>query len=79
MTKEDILMLVGIIPLDERCTQIHGHKENGVNYCVVSHFKKGNFIFDKIAHMAVDDLRLSNLNEKSDEISLSLDMDNESN
>ncbi len=79
MTKEDILMLAGIIPLDERCTQIHGHKENGVNYCVVSHFKKGTFIFDKIAHMSVDDLRLSNLNEKTDEISLSLDMDNESN
>lgn len=76
MTKEDILMLAGIIPLDERCTQIHGHKENGVNYCIVSHFKKGTFIFDKIAHMAVDDLRLSNLNEKSDEISLGLDMDN---
>lgn len=76
MTKEDILMLAGIIPLDERCTQIHGHKENRVNYCIVSHFKKGSFIFDKISHMAVDDLRLSNLNGKSDEISLGLDMDN---
>lgn len=64
MTKEDVLILSGIIPLDERCTQIHGHKENGVNYCVVSHFKKGTFIFDKIAHMAVDDLRLSNLTKK---------------
>ncbi len=79
MDKIDLILAVGIIPLDERCTQIHGHKENRVNYCVVSHFKKGTFIFDKIAHMAVDDLRLSNLNEKSDEISLSLDMDNESN
>lgn len=78
LDKIDLILAVGIIPLDERCTQIHGHKENGVNYCVVSHFKKGNFIFDKIAHMAVDDLRLSNLNEKSDETSLGLDMDNES-
>lgn len=79
MDNIDLMLAVGIIPLDERCTQIHGHKENGIKYCVVSHFKKGNFIFDKIAHMAVDDLRLSKLNEKSDEISLSLDMDNESN
>lgn len=78
MTKEDILMLAGIIPLDERCTQVHGHKEHSVNYCIVSHFKKGTFIFDKIAHMAVDDLRLSNLNEKSDETLLGLNMDNES-
>lgn len=78
MDKIDLILAAGIIPLDERCTQIHGHKENGVNYCIVSHFKKGNFIFDKIAHMAVDDLRLSNLNEKPDETSLGLDMDNES-
>ena len=78
MTKEDILMLAGIIPLDERCTQVHGHKEHSVNYCIVGHFKKGTFIFDKIAHMAVDDLRLSNLNEKSDETLLGLNMDNES-
>lgn len=75
----DLILAAGIIPLDERCTQIHGHKENRVNYCIVSHFKKDSFIFDKISHMAVDDLRLSNLNEKSDETSLSLDMDNESN
>ncbi len=79
MDNIDLMLAVGIIPLDERCSQIHGHKENGVNYCVISRFRKGTFIFDKIAHMAVDDLRLSNLNEKSDEISLGLDMDNESN
>lgn len=77
MTKEDILMLAGIIPLDERCTQIHGHKENRVNYCIVSHFKKGSFIFDKISHMAVDDLQLSNLNKKSDENLSPKKLDNE--
>lgn len=76
MDKIDLILAAGIIPLDERYTQIHGHKENRVNYCIVSHFKKGSFIFDKISHMAVDDLRLSNLNEKSDETSLSLDIDN---
>lgn len=78
LDKIDLILAVGIIPLDERCTQIHGHTEHSVNYCVVSHFKKGTFIFDKISHMAVDDLRLSHLNEKSDETLLSLNMDNES-
>lgn len=44
MTKEDILMLAGVIPLTERAFQIHGHKERGVNYCVVSRYKNDGFI-----------------------------------
>ncbi len=56
MTKEDILMLAGIIPLDERCTQIHGHKENGVNYCVISRYKNNGLIHSKIEHMVTVDL-----------------------
>ena len=79
MTKEDILMLAGVIPLTERAIQIHGHKEHGVNYCVVSHFKNDDFIHSKIEHMVADDLNSLDLNKKSDEISLGLDMDKEKN
>lgn len=67
MTKEDILMLAGIIPLTERAFQIHGHKERGVNYCVVSHYKNDGLIHSKIEHMVTDDLDLLDLNKKSDE------------
>lgn len=69
MTKEDVLMLAGVIPLTKRAFQIHGHKERGVNYCVVSRYKNDGFIHSKIEHMATDDLDLLDLNKKSDEIS----------
>lgn len=69
MTKEDILMLAGVIPLTERAFQIHGYKERGVNYCVVSRYKNDGFIHSKIEHMVTDDLDLLDLNKKSDEIS----------
>lgn len=69
MTKEDILMLAGVIPLTERVFQIHGHRERGVNYCVVSRYKNDGFIHSKIEHMVTDDLNLLDLNKKSDKIS----------
>jgi len=65
MTKEDILMLAGIIPLTERAFQIHGHKERGVNYCVVSRYKNDGLIHSKIEHMVTDDLDLLDLDKKS--------------
>lgn len=67
MTKEDILMLAGEIPLTERAFQIHGHKERGINYCVVSRYKNDGFIHSKIEHMVTDDLDLLDLNKKLDE------------
>lgn len=69
MTKEDILMLEGVIPLTERAFQIHSYKERGVNYCVVSRYKNDGFIHSKIEHMVTDDLDLLDLNKKSDKIS----------
>lgn len=75
MTKEDVLMLAGVIPLTERAFQIHGHKERGVNYCVVSRYKNDGFIHSKIEHMVTDDLDLLDLNKKSDEFSLPKKLD----
>lgn len=69
MTKEDVLMLTGVIPLTERAFQINGHKERGVKYCVVSRYKNDGFIHSKIEHMVTDDLDLLDLNKKSNEIS----------
>lgn len=65
------------LPLTEKAIQVHGHKENGVNYCVISHFKKGDFIQSKIEHMVTDALDSLDLNKKSDESSSGLDMDKE--
>lgn len=75
MKNEDIFMLKGAIPLTEKAIQVHGHKENGVNYCVISHFKNGDFIQSKIEHMVTDALDSLDLNKKSDESSSGLDMD----
>ncbi|MFR5876301.1 MAG: hypothetical protein ACLUFN_07405 [Eubacterium sp.] len=77
MTKEDILMLAGEIPLTERAFQIHGHKERGINYCVVSRYKNDGFIHSKIEHMVTDDLDLLDLNKKSVEISSLKKLDDE--
>ena len=63
------------IPLTEKSIQVHGHKENGVNYCVISHFKNGDFIQSKIEHMVTDAIDSLDLNKKSDESSSGLDMD----
>lgn len=76
MTKEDILMLTGKIPLTELAFRIHGRKERGINYCVISRYKNDGFIHSKIEHMVTDDLDSLDLNKKSDETSLSLDIDN---
>lgn len=78
MTKEDILMLAGEIPLTEKAFQIHGHKERGVNYCVVSRYKNDGFIHSKIEHMVTDDFALLDLNKKSDEISSPKKLDDDS-
>lgn len=63
------------IPLTEKAIQVHGHKENGVNYCVISHFKNGDFIQSKIEHIVTDAIDSLDLNKKSDESSSGLDMD----
>lgn len=79
MTKEDILMLAGIMPLNKRAFQIHGHKERGVNYCVVSRYNNNGFIHSKIEHMVTDDLNSLDLNKKSDENLSAIKLDNEIN
>lgn len=76
MTKEDILMLSGIFPLTERAYQIHGHKERGVNYCVMSRYRNDGFIHSKIEHMVTDDLDSLDLNKKSRENLLLENLDN---
>ena len=77
MKNEDTFMLSGAIPLTEKAIQVHGHKENGINYCIISHFKNGDFIQSKIEHMVTDALDSLDLNKKSDESSSGLDMDKE--
>lgn len=67
MTKEDILMLTGKIPLTELAFRIHGRKERSINYCVISRYKNDGFIHSKIEHMVTDDLDSLDLNKKSDE------------
>lgn len=67
MTIENILMLEDKFPLTERTFQIHGYKENGVNYCVISRYKNDGFIHSKIEHMVTDDLNSLDLAKKSDE------------
>lgn len=66
MTIENILMFEDKFPLTERAFQIHGHKEHGVNYCVISRFKNDGLIHSKIEHMVTDDLNLLDLAKKSD-------------
>lgn len=67
MTIENILMLEDKFPLTERAFQIHGHKEHGVNYCIISRYKNNSLIHSKIEHMVTDDLYSLDLNKKSDE------------
>lgn len=76
MTKEDILF-TGKIPLTERAFRIHGRKERGVNYCVISRYKNGELIHSKIRHMITDDLDSLHLNKKSDENLSPKKLDNE--
>lgn len=70
MTIENILMFEDKFPLTERAFQIHGHKEHGVNYCVISRFKNDGLIHSKIEHMVTDDLNSLDLNKKSTDNSL---------
>lgn len=70
MTVENILMLEDKFPLTERAFQIHGHKEQGVNYCVISRYKNNGLIHSKIEHMVTDDLNSLDLNKKSTDNSL---------
>lgn len=70
MTIENILMLEDKLPLTERAFQIHGHKEHGVNYCVISRYKNDGLIHSKIEHMVTDDLNSLDLNKKSTDNSL---------
>lgn len=65
----------GRIPMDERGVKVHGCKIRGVNYCVVSHFRSGDMIEDKVAHMVTDDLSSLDLNKKEDETSSGMAMD----
>lgn len=70
MTIENILILEDKIPLTERAFQIHGHKEKGVNYCVISRYKSDGLIHSKIEHMVTDDFNSLDLNKKSTDNSL---------
>lgn len=67
MTKENIVMLEDKFPLTERAFQIHGYKERGINYCVISHYKNNGLIHSKIEHMVTDDFNSLDLNKKSGE------------
>lgn len=75
MTKENILMLTGKFPLTERGFQVHGYKERGINYCVISHYKNDGLIHSKIEHMVTDDLNSLDLTKKSGENLLSKKLD----
>lgn len=75
MTKEDILFTEKI-PLTERAFRIHGRKERGINYCVISRYKNDGFIHSKIEHMVTDELDSLDLNKKSDEKLLPKKLDN---
>lgn len=77
MTKEDILTLAEIFPLTEKSVQIHGHKENGVNYCVVSRYRKGCFIHSKVERLVTDDFNSLDLTKISADNSLVKPLDNE--
>lgn len=70
MTIENILILEDKFPLTERAFQIHGHKEKGVNYCVISRYKNDGLIHSKIEHMVTDDFNSLDLNKKSTDNSL---------
>ncbi len=65
----------GRIPLDERGVKVHGCKIRGVNYCVVSHFRSGERIEEKVKHLVMDELSSLDLTKKEDETSSGLDMD----
>lgn len=69
MTKE-ILILEDKFPLTEQAFQIHGHKEHGVNYCVISRYKNNGLIHSKIEHMVTDDLNSLDSAKKSTDNSL---------
>lgn len=69
MTKE-ILILEDKFPLTEQAFQIHGYKERGVNYCVISRYKNNGLIHSKIEHMVTDDFNSLDLNKKSTDNSL---------
>lgn len=75
MTKE-ILILEDKFPLTEQAFQIHGHKEHGVNYCVISRYKNNGLIHSKIEHMVTDDFNSLDLAKKSDESLLPKKLDN---
>lgn len=78
MTIENILMLTEKIPLTERGFQVHGYKERGINYCVISRFKNDGLIHSKIEHMMTDDFNSLDLNKKLTDNSLvkPLDIEN---
>lgn len=65
MTIENILMLEDKFPLTERAFQIHGYKERGVNYCIISRYKNDGLIHSKIEHMVTDDFNSLDLAKKS--------------
>ena len=44
MAIENILILEDNFPLTERAFQIHGYKERGVNYCIISRYKNDGLI-----------------------------------
>lgn len=67
MTIENNLRLEDKFPLTERAFQIHGYKERGINYCVISRYKNNGLIHSKIEHIVTDDFNSLDLNKKSGE------------
>lgn len=51
--------------MTERGFQVHGYKERGINYCVISRYKNDGLIHSKIEHMVTDDFNSLDLAKKS--------------
>ena len=76
MDLKEIYLGTGRIPLDERGFKMNTHIENGVTYCVISHFRKGEQIEYLLKHLMEDKLDSLVSDKKSDENPSALDMDN---
>ena len=77
MDLKEIYLGTGRIPLDERGIKMNTHIENGVTYCVISHFRKGEQIEYLLKHLMEDKLDSLVSDKKSDENQSPLDMDND--
>jgi len=77
MDLKEIYLGTGRIPIDERGFKMNTHIENGVTYCVISYFRKGEQIEYLLKHLMEDKLDSLVSDKKSDENQSPLDMDND--